>query len=337
MVQLNQENNQLKDIVNDLKNKNQEQQFIINDLEMKLNSLKNKCEELKSERKYNENDNNILLKKEEYTKPYISNSASSSSYTSSSNQIQAMSNYDNDIATIKNQCINYSYIYFIYLVNEVLNGYREMKYQFSLFQQQHQQQQQQPRQQPYIPSNAENFINKTAIPERSFGYDNDYGKESDGNYSIDNDDDEEEDDDDVLSYVNTELYDDNSDNHHLYKTPIKSRENNSHKHHHKHNHIHRYNITKEKEKQHKISIYFFIFFIEIIHLEHPIPSMKDLSNDLDDNPYILPYELRMNQFSSPIKPQFYSNRISINTLDMQYERVKNLIQKYDKICNLKKN
>lgn len=45
----------------------------------------------------------------------------------------------------------------------------------------------------------------------------------------------------------------------------------------------------------------------------------------------------MNPFSSPIKPQFYSNFISNITLDMQYDRVKKLLVKYDRICNLKKN
>lgn len=71
-------------------------------------------------------------------------------------------------------------------------------------------------------------------------------------------------------------------------------------------------------------------------MEHPVPSVKEISNDLDD-PYMPPYEIRMNPFSSPIKPQFYSNFISNITLDMQYDRVKKLLVKYDRICNLKKN
>lgn len=72
-------------------------------------------------------------------------------------------------------------------------------------------------------------------------------------------------------------------------------------------------------------------------MEHPVPSVKEFKNDSDDDPYMPSYEMRINPFSSPIKPQFYSNSISNITLDMQYDRVNKLLVKYDRVCNLKKN
>lgn len=109
MIQLNKENSQLKNQINELRSKNQEQLLNINDLEMKLKSLKTKYEQLQSQRIYheNENENEMLIKRDEYIKPSASTSRSSSTYASS-NQIQTTNYNDNEIINIKNQCI---YIY----------------------------------------------------------------------------------------------------------------------------------------------------------------------------------------------------------------------------------
>lgn len=109
MIQLNKENSQMKNQINELRSKNQEQLLIINDLEMKLNSLKTKYEQLQSQRIYHENENEMLIKRDEYIKPSTSTSRSSSTYASS-NQIQTTNYNDNEIINIKNQCI---YIYII--------------------------------------------------------------------------------------------------------------------------------------------------------------------------------------------------------------------------------
>lgn len=109
MIQLNKENSQLKNQINELRSKNQEQLLNINDLEMKLKSLKTKYEQLQSQRIYHENENEMLIKRDEYIKPSASTSRSSSTYASS-NQIQTTNYNDNEIINIKNQCI---YIYII--------------------------------------------------------------------------------------------------------------------------------------------------------------------------------------------------------------------------------
>lgn len=104
MIQLNKENSQLKNQINELRSKNQEQLLNINDLEMKLKSLKTKYEQLQSQRIYHENENEMLIKKDEYIKPSASTSRSSSTYASS-NQIQTTNYNDNEIINIKNQCM----------------------------------------------------------------------------------------------------------------------------------------------------------------------------------------------------------------------------------------
>lgn len=146
----------------------------------------------------------------------------------------------------------YIYIYnneYINLVNELINNYKEMKYQFNILQQQQQQQQ------SHIPSDADNFINKTTEPQTSDRYDN-------NNENNNNDDD--------LTFVSTDLFEDNTEPYYEYNTPIKSKNNNynndndwmnsyQNHNHHKHKHIHRYNCTKEKKP--KISINIFIIII----------------------------------------------------------------------------
>lgn len=105
MVQLNKENSELKNQINELRSKNQEQLLNINDLEMKLKSLKTKYEQLQSQRIYHENENEMLIKRDEYIKPSTSTSTSSSSCTSS-NQLHTTNYNDDEIMNIKNQCIN---------------------------------------------------------------------------------------------------------------------------------------------------------------------------------------------------------------------------------------